>query len=127
MFINPLSINRIDINRIDSLKIFSKAFGAPTENLLEISFTITSFSSEGGEKVEARIAERKVVTAATRSRYQRASKKEKGKILAEFIELTGYHRVYARSVFTDSRAKGCPGKANTRRVKVSQGEKPQGL
>jgi hypothetical protein len=44
------------------------------------------------------MTERKAVTAATRSRYQRASKKEKGKILAEFIELTGYHRVYARSV-----------------------------
>ena len=44
------------------------------------------------------MAERKAVTAATRSRYQRASKKEKGKILAEFVELTGYHRVYARSV-----------------------------
>ena len=44
------------------------------------------------------MAERKAVTAATRSRYQRASKKEKGKILAEFIALTGYHRVYARSV-----------------------------
>jgi hypothetical protein len=40
-----------------------------------------------------KIAERKVVTA-----YQRASKKEKGKIRAEFIEPTGYHRVYARSV-----------------------------
>ena len=45
-----------------------------------------------------KMAERKAVTAAIRSRYQRASKKEKGKILAEFIELTGYHRVYARSV-----------------------------
>ena len=44
------------------------------------------------------MAERKAVTAATRSRYQRASKQEKGKILNEFIELTGYHRVYARSV-----------------------------
>ena len=44
------------------------------------------------------MAERKAVTAATRSRYQRASKQEKGKILKEFIELTGYHRVYARSV-----------------------------
>ena len=44
------------------------------------------------------MAERRAVTAATRSRYQRASKKEKGKILAEFIELTGYHRVYARSL-----------------------------
>ena len=44
------------------------------------------------------MAERKAVTAATRGRYQRASKKEKGKILGEFIELTGYHRVYARSL-----------------------------
>jgi Integrase core domain len=45
-----------------------------------------------------KMAERKAVTAATRGRYQRASKKDKGKMLDEFIELTGYHRVYARSV-----------------------------
>jgi hypothetical protein len=51
------------------------------------------------------MAERKAVTAATRSRYQRASKKEKGKILAEFIELTGYHRVYARSVLRTAERK----------------------
>lgn len=44
------------------------------------------------------MAERRAVMAATRSRYQQASKKDKGKILDEFIELTGYHRVYARSV-----------------------------
>jgi hypothetical protein len=37
------------------------------KNLLEISFTITSFRSEGGEKVEAKMAERKAVTAAIRS------------------------------------------------------------
>ena len=42
--------------------------------------------------------ERKAVAAATRGRYQRAAKKEKGKILDQFIELTGYHRVYARAV-----------------------------
>lgn len=72
------------------------------------------------------MAERKAVTAATRSRYQRASKKEKGKILAEFIELTGYHRVCAVGV-TDSRAKACPGSAQPRRVKVSNREKPKGL
>ena len=71
------------------------------------------------------MAERKAVTAAIRSRYQGASKKEKGKILAEFIELTGYHRVYARSVLRTAARK--PEAAKSRRVKVSHGEKPQGL
>ncbi len=73
------------------------------------------------------MAERKAVTAAIRSRYQRASKKEKGKILAEFIELTGYHRVYARSVLRTGERKLCPGAAHSCRVKVSHGEKPKGL
>src|SRR6266850_2294600 len=40
--------------------------------------------------------ERKSVTAATAGRYQRARKKEKGKILDEFTELTGYDRCYGR-------------------------------
>jgi hypothetical protein len=44
------------------------------------------------------MAERKAVTAAIRSRDQRGQRRRKGKILAEFIALTGYHRVYARSV-----------------------------
>jgi hypothetical protein len=42
--------------------------------------------------------ERKAVTAATAQRYRRASKKEKGKILDEFTQLTGYNRSCARSV-----------------------------
>ena len=31
-------------------------------------------------------------TEAVRERYLRASKKEKGEILGEFTEVTGYHR-----------------------------------
>ena len=31
-------------------------------------------------------------TQAVRERYLRASKKEKGKILDEFVSVTGYHR-----------------------------------
>ena len=53
------------------------------------------------------MAERRAVTAATRSRYQRAAKKDKGKILDEFIELTGYHRVYARAVLRTVARKIC--------------------
>src|SRR5215213_5697393 len=44
------------------------------------------------------MAERKALTAAIRSRDQRGQRRRKGKILAEFIALTSYHRVYARSV-----------------------------
>jgi hypothetical protein len=39
--------------------------------------------------------ERKVVTREVAKRYQKASKKQKGVILNEFIALTGYHRTYA--------------------------------
>lgn len=39
--------------------------------------------------------ERKSVTRAIASRYQKASKREKGRILDEFTQLTGYTRCYA--------------------------------
>ena len=44
------------------------------------------------------MGERRAVATKTAQRYQRARKKEKGKILDEFVELTGYHRVHARAV-----------------------------
>lgn len=45
-----------------------------------------------------RMSERKAVTEATGGRYRRSSKKEKGRILDEFVELTLYERSYARLV-----------------------------
>jgi len=42
--------------------------------------------------------QKKAVTKELGDRYQRASKKEKGMILNEFIRLTGYNRCYACQV-----------------------------
>ncbi len=42
------------------------------------------------------MAERRTVTKATCERYRKATKKEKGVILGEFVALTGYTRCYAR-------------------------------
>ena len=42
--------------------------------------------------------ERQAVVAKAAGRYQRSSKKEKGVILSELVELTEYSRVYARRV-----------------------------
>lgn len=42
--------------------------------------------------------EKKAVTKEVAKRYQRASKKQKGVILNEFIALTGYNRCYASYV-----------------------------
>jgi hypothetical protein len=39
--------------------------------------------------------ERKSFTAMLMKRYRRASKKQKGRMLEEFVALTGYHRWYA--------------------------------
>jgi Integrase core domain len=44
------------------------------------------------------MAERRAVVRATARRYQRGRKKQKQKILDEFVELTGYNRCYARRV-----------------------------
>lgn len=44
------------------------------------------------------MAERRSVVEATGGRYRRSSKKEKGRILDEFVALTGYARSYARYV-----------------------------
>ena len=39
--------------------------------------------------------EKKSVTRVIASRYRNSNKKHKGKILEEFVELTGYTRSYA--------------------------------
>jgi hypothetical protein len=41
------------------------------------------------------MSERRAVTKRTSARYRRASKKEKAKILDEYVHTTGYHRKYA--------------------------------
>ena len=48
------------------------------------------------------MAERRAVVEATAGRYRRSSKKEKGRILDEFVELTGYERSYARTLLRTS-------------------------
>jgi len=42
--------------------------------------------------------ERKAVTAVLRTRYRRASKKQKGRLLDELVGLTGYNRRYAAAL-----------------------------
>ena len=42
--------------------------------------------------------ERQSLTKVTAERYRRVGKKEKGRILDEFVHATGYHRTYAGSV-----------------------------
>jgi hypothetical protein len=42
--------------------------------------------------------QRQAVVAKVAGRYQRSSKKQKGMILAELVQLTEYNRVYARRI-----------------------------
>ena len=44
------------------------------------------------------MAERKAVVEVTAGGYRRSGKKEKGRILDEFTQETGYNRSYARQV-----------------------------
>ena len=55
--------------------------------------------------------ERKTVTKACSARYRRARKKEKGRLLDEFVESTDYNRVYAARVL----------RGHGRRVELSPG------
>lgn len=48
------------------------------------------------------MGQRRMVAEATGARYRRSSKKEKGRILDEFVELTQYERSYARQVLRSS-------------------------
>lgn len=51
------------------------------------------------------ITEKKKVAIQLKSRYQKASKKQKGSILAEFIEITGYNHSYAARILRSSTSK----------------------
>lgn len=44
---------------------------------------------------ELNLAERRVLVKSFSKRYRRGSKKERGAILDEFVQMTGYHRKYA--------------------------------
>jgi len=60
--------------------------------------------------------ERQAVTKALCERYRKAPKKQKGMILDEFVELTGYNRCYARRLLRN----------HGRRVQVAPGRLVQG-
>jgi hypothetical protein len=47
------------------------------------------------------MSERRAVTRETSARYRRASKKQKAKILDEFVETSGYHRKYASWILSN--------------------------
>lgn len=58
------------------------------------------------------MTERKAVTKATCERYRKAGKKDKGRILDEFVEVTGHNRVYAARLLRNHgrRVEVAPGK-----------------
>ena len=54
---------------------------------------------EGDLEMGARQRSKRDVAERMRERYLEASRAEKGKLLEEFVELTGYRRTYARTLF----------------------------
>lgn len=62
------------------------------------------------------MTEKKKVASQLRARYQKAAKKQKGSILAEFIEITGYNQSYAARVLRS--AASCPAARKTRTAKT---------
>ncbi|MBA7570913.1 hypothetical protein ES708_12669 [subsurface metagenome] len=58
--------------------------------------------------------ERKAVIKQTAARYRRSSKKQKAKILNEFVEITGYNRT-GRGRFSSTRSPSVPSEIGTSR------------
>jgi len=55
--------------------------------------------------VKLTMNERKKIAKIMAERYRKATKKEKGKILDEFIALTNYHRTYASYLLSSHKKK----------------------
>ena len=62
------------------------------------------------------MATRDELVAAVGQRYARADRAQRGRILDEFTQLTGFHRKHAARVLRDGRADGRGGPRRGRRV-----------
>lgn len=74
--------------------------------------------------------EKKAVTQVTKKRYKKAGKKEKGRIVDEFVQLTGYTRCYASYVLRDlhrRRVRGGCRKVRRKRERIYGNEVLPGL
>src|SRR5689334_13415244 len=74
------------------------AFVASFKNPLEIGCVYLQCLTALEEKMRLTMKARQEVIKATAGQYRGASKKEKSKILDQFIATTGYSRWYARLV-----------------------------
>lgn len=63
------------------------------------------------------MTEKKKVAIQLRTRYQKASKKQKGSILAEFIEITGYNHSYAARVLRSAASSSSARKTHTAKAR----------